>query len=86
VRARATVQAGAGEQWVGFGKKAPGKFWGCLRKPGARNPNREKGYRSNIGAVCAKLNTFIDIPLANQSRDMSTGHQMKDRLPALREL
>jgi hypothetical protein len=41
-------------------KKAPGKFWG-VEKARRQESQPGKGYRGDIGVVCAKLNTFIDL-------------------------
>jgi hypothetical protein len=50
--------------------------FGGFEKARRQNPNREKGYRGDIAAVCAKLNTFIDV--SRQTSDLvSTGLQLR---------
>jgi hypothetical protein len=64
-------------------KKTPGKFGG-FEKARRQNPNREKGYRGDIAAVCAKLNTFID--MSRRTNDLvSTGLQLRPVCAALKK-
>jgi hypothetical protein len=57
-------------------KKDAWQVLGVFEKARRQNPNREKGYRGDIAAVCAKLNTFIDVP--RRTNDLvSTGLQLR---------
>jgi hypothetical protein len=50
--------------------------FGGVRESQAPNPNRERDYRGDIATVCAKLNTFIDMP--RRTNDLvSTGLQLR---------